>query len=81
MQIDSILPNSALPETPVLIKGTGLDAASKLLFGDEPVRFKVNRTGSIEANVPSGSGTVDVMVEQEDGDKSNSVSFTFLGVH
>lgn len=79
MQIDSITPNSALPDTPVIIKGDGLDAADKLLFGDESVPFKVTKTGSIEANVPSGSGTLDVTAEQ-DGDTSNSVSFTFLEI-
>jgi hypothetical protein len=81
MKIDSITPDSALPGTPVLIKGDGLDAADKLLFGDEQVPFKVGSTGSIEADVPSGSGTVEVMFELADGDKSNSVSFTFLKVH
>ncbi|MFZ0876977.1 MAG: IPT/TIG domain-containing protein [Pseudonocardiaceae bacterium] len=80
MQIDSITPNSALPDTPVIIKGDGLDAADKLLFGDESVPFKVTKTGSIEANVPSGSGTLDVTAELPDGDKSNSVSFTFLAI-
>lgn len=80
MQIDSIIPNSALPKTPVIIKGDGLDAADKLLFGDESVPFKVTRTGSIEANVPSGSGTLDVTVELKDGGNSNSVSFTFLTI-
>lgn len=81
MQIDSITPNSALPDTPVIIKGDGLDAADKLLFGDESVPFKVTKTGSIEANVPSGSGTLDVTAELTDGDKSNSVSFTYLEVY
>lgn len=80
MKIDSIVPNSALADTPVMIKGEGVDAADKLLFGDEPVPFTVSKTGNIEANVPSGSGTVDVTVELEDGEKSNSVSFTFLEV-
>ena len=81
MKIDSITPDSALPDTLVLIKGDGLDATGKLFFGDESVPFKVNPTGGIEANVPSGSGTVEVTVELEDGDKSNSVSFTFLKVY
>jgi hypothetical protein len=81
MKIDSITPDSALPGTTLLIKGDGLDAADKLLFGDEQVPFKVNGTGSVEADVPSGSGTVEVMFEREDGDKSNSVSFTFLQVY
>lgn len=81
MKIDSITPDSALPGTTLLIKGDGLDAADKLLFGDEQVSFKVNGTGSVEADVPSGSGTVEVMFELEDGDKSNSVSFTFLQVY
>jgi IPT/TIG domain len=80
MKIDSITTNPAPPGQPVIIQGDGLDAAEKVLFGDESVPFKVNSTGSIEANVPSGSGTVDVTVELEDGDKSNSVSFTFLEV-
>ncbi|MFY9808298.1 MAG: IPT/TIG domain-containing protein [Pseudonocardiaceae bacterium] len=79
MQIDSITPKSALPNTPVIIKGDGLDAVDKLLFGGEPVPFKVTKTGNIEANVPSGSGTLDVTAEQ-DGDTSNSVSFTFLEI-
>jgi hypothetical protein len=80
MKIDSVTPDSALPDTPVLIKGEGLDAAKTLYFGDQSVPFKVNSTGSIEANVPDGSGTVDVIVEGK-GDKSNSVSFTYLKVH
>jgi len=80
MQIDSITPNSALPRTPVIIKGNGLDAADKLLCGDESVPFKVTRTGSIEADVPSGSGTLEVTAALEDGEKSNSVSFTFLSI-
>ena len=44
MKIDSITPNSALPDTPLLIKGEGLDTADKLLFGGKPVPFKVNNT-------------------------------------
>jgi hypothetical protein len=80
MKIDSVTPDSALPDTPVLIKGEGLDAAKTLYFGNRSVPFKVNRTGSIEADVPDGSGTVDVSVEGN-GDKSNSVSFTYLKVH
>lgn len=80
MKIDSITPDSALPETPVLIKGDGLDAAKTLYFGNRSVPFKLNSTGSIEANVPEGSGTVDVTAEGT-GDKSNSVSFTYLTVH
>jgi hypothetical protein len=80
MKIDSITPNSAIPDTPVLIKGDGLDAADRLLFGDKPVPFKVNKTGSIEVDVPSGTGTVDVTAELGDGDKSNSVSFTYLEI-
>ena len=63
MNIDSITPDAALPDTPVLLNGTGLEAAYKLLFGEEPVPFKVNKTGTLEASVPSGSGTVDVTVE------------------
>ena len=81
MKIDSVTPGSALPDTPVLIKGEGLDAAETLYFGDQSVPFKVSGTGSIEANVPEGSGTVEVSVEQEDGDKSNSVPFEYLEVH
>lgn len=80
MRIDSITTNPAPPGQPMIIQGDGLAAAEKLLFGDEPVPFKVNSTGSIEANVPHGSGTVDVTVEGEDGDRSDSVSFTFLDV-
>ncbi len=78
MKIDNIITSPAPPGQPVIIQGDGLDAAEKLLFGDESVPFKVNSTGSIEATVPNGSGTVDVTVELENGDKSNSVSFTFL---
>lgn len=81
MKIESITPDSALPGTRLLINGEGLDTASKLLFGNEPVAFNVSGTGSIDADVPSGSGTVEVMFELADGDKSNSVSFTFLKVH
>ncbi len=81
MKIDSITPNSALPNTPLLIKGDGLDTADKLSFGGEPVPFKVSSTGSIETTAPDGSGTVEVIAELEGGDKSNSVSFTFLKVH
>lgn len=80
MKINSVTPASALPDTPVLIKGDGLDAAKSLYFGDQSVPFKINGTGSIEASVPSGSGTVDVTVE-EDGGKSNSVTFTYLQVY
>jgi len=80
MKIDSVIPASALPGTPVLIKGDGLDAAQTLYFGDQSVPFKINSTGNIEASVPSGSGTVDVTVEEK-GDKSNSVSFTYLKVY
>lgn len=80
MKINSVTPASALPDTPVLIKGDGLDAAQALYFGDQSVPFKINGTGTIEASVPSGSGTVDVTVE-ENGEKSNSVSFTYLQVY
>jgi hypothetical protein len=57
-----------------------LDAAETLYFGDQSVPFKVSGTGSIEANVPEGSGTVEVTVA-DGGDKSNSVSFTYLQVY
>jgi hypothetical protein len=80
MKIDSVTPGSALPDTPVLIKGEGLDAADALYFGTQSVPFKVNSTGTIEASVPDGSGTVDITAE-EHGDKSNSVSFTYLKVY
>jgi len=65
----------------MLIKGDGLDGAHKLLFGGESVPFKVNSTGTLEADAPSGSGTIEVTAELEDGGRSNSVSFTFLEVH
>ena len=55
-----------------------MDGAQKLLFGDESVPFKINNTGGIETEVPHGSGTVEVAVESADGNKSNSVSFTYL---
>lgn len=80
MKLNSVTPGSALPDTPVLIKGDGLEAVDALYFGDQSVPFKVNNTGTIEASVPDGSGTVDVTVE-EHGDKSNSVSFTYLKVY
>jgi hypothetical protein len=80
MKIDSVTPGSALPHTPVIIKGNGLDAADALYFGDQSVPFKVNSTGTLEADVPDGSGTVEVTAE-EHGDKSNSVSFTYLKVY
>jgi hypothetical protein len=80
MKINSVTPESALPETPVIIKGDGLDAVDALYFGDQSVPFKVTNTGSIEASVPDGSGTVDVTVEQN-GNKSNSISFTYLKVY
>jgi hypothetical protein len=80
MKLNSVTPGSALPDTPVIIKGDGLDAVDALYFGDQSVPFKVNSTGTIEASVPDGSGTVDVTVE-EHGDKSNSVSFTYLKVY
>jgi hypothetical protein len=74
MKIDSITPDSALPGTPVLIKGDGLDAADKLLFGDEQVPFKVGSTGSIEADVPSGPAPSDA------GAGQRSIIFRFPGV-
>jgi hypothetical protein len=80
MKINNVTPGSALPNTPVLIEGEGLEAAKTLYFGDRSVPFKVNNTGSLQADVPDGSGIVEVSVEG-DGDKSNSVSFTYLKVH
>jgi IPT/TIG domain len=78
MKIDKIVTDPAPPGQLVLIQGEGLEGAHKVVFGDEPVPFKVNSTGSLEVTVPSGSGRVDVVVEQENGERSNSVSFTFL---
>jgi hypothetical protein len=80
MKINSVTPEKALPDTPVIIKGDGLDSVDALYFGDQSVPFRINNTGTIEANVPDGTGTVDVTVE-EHGDKSNSVSFTYLKVY
>lgn len=80
MKIDSVVTNPAPPGQLVIIQGEGLSDAQKLLFGDESVPFTVNSTGSIETEVPPGSGTVEVAVELADGNKSNSVSFTFLEV-
>jgi len=81
MKIDKIITNPAPPGQLVIIEGDGLAAADKLHFGGEPIPFKVNSTGGIETTIPSGSGTVEVAVEGQDGEKSNSVSFTFLEVH
>jgi hypothetical protein len=81
MKIDKIITNPAPPGQLVLIEGNGLDEADKLHFGDESIPFKVNSTGSIETTIPGGSGTVEVTAEGKDGDKSNSVSFTYLEVH
>ncbi|MGH3693518.1 MAG: IPT/TIG domain-containing protein [Pseudonocardiaceae bacterium] len=80
MKIDKIITNPAPPGQLVIIEGDGLASADKLHFGGEPTPFKVNSTGSIETTIPSGSGTVEVIVEGEDGGKSNSVSFTYLEV-
>ncbi|HKR52541.1 MAG TPA: IPT/TIG domain-containing protein [Pseudonocardiaceae bacterium] len=80
MKIDNIITNPAPAGQLIIIQGDGLGAAEQLRFGDEPVPFKVNSTGGIETTVPDGSGTVEVAVEEKDGTKSNSVSFTYLEV-
>ena len=78
MKIDAIITNPAPPGQLLIIQGEGLDAAHKLLFGNEPVPFKINSTGGIETEAPNGSGEVEVTAESEDGNKSNSVIFTYL---
>jgi hypothetical protein len=80
MKIDNIITSPAPPGQPVIIQGEGLDAAHKLLFGNDSVPFKINNTGGIETEVPPGSGSVEVSVESADGTKSNSVSFSYLEV-
>jgi uncharacterized protein YfaP (DUF2135 family) len=78
MKIDTIITDPAPPGQLIIIRGEGLEGAQKLLFGNESVPFNINSTGSIEAEVPQGSGKVEVTVESADGNKSNSVSFTFM---
>lgn len=81
MKIDNVIANPAPSGQLIIIQGDGLGEAQKLLFGGESVPFSVNSTGSIETEVPAGSGTVEVAVEQADGNRSNSVSFTYLEVN
>lgn len=80
MKIDKIITNPAPPGQLVIIEGDDLEAAEKLHFGDESIPFNINSTGGMETTIPNGSGTVEVIAEGKDGQKSNSVSFTFLEV-
>jgi hypothetical protein len=40
MRIDSVLPNRASPGQSVIIQGDGLEAAEKVLFGDQESLLK-----------------------------------------
>ncbi|HEY3691877.1 MAG TPA: IPT/TIG domain-containing protein [Pseudonocardiaceae bacterium] len=66
MRIDSVLPNRASPGQSVIIQGDGLEAAEKVLFGDQEVSFEVNGE-TLVAEVPDGSGPVEVTVEGASG--------------
>lgn len=80
MKIDSVIANPASPGQPMIVQGDGWDTAHKLLFGDKPVPCRDNNAGDSETEISCGSGTVEVTIELENGNKSNSVRFTFLEV-
>lgn len=74
MRIDSVLPNRTSPGQSVIIQGDGLEAAEKVVFGDDEVCFNVDGE-TLVADVPDASGTVGVTVEG-DGGQSNTFEIT-----
>ena len=74
MQIDSILPNRMSPGQVVVIQGGGLATVEKVFFDGQEVSFKVDGE-SLTADVPDGSGPVEVVVEGG-GDNSNAYQVT-----
>jgi hypothetical protein len=66
MRIDSVLPNRTSPGQSVIIQGDGLEAATKVLFGDQEASFELDGE-TLVAEVPDASGEVEVTVEGPDG--------------
>jgi hypothetical protein len=57
--------------TPVTITGTGFDPRVKVFFGTEPgAKVEIVNGTTIKAETPAGTGEVDVMVLNPDGQKS-----------
>jgi hypothetical protein len=66
MRIDSVLPDRASPDSSVIIQGDGLEAATKVFFGDQEALFEVDGE-TLVVEVPDVSGQVEVTVEGADG--------------
>jgi IPT/TIG domain len=71
MQIDSILPNRVSPGQSVIIQGDGLEAAVKVLVGDQEVAFEIDGE-TLVVEIPDISGEVDVTVQGADSESDTS---------
>jgi hypothetical protein len=74
LRIDSILPNLASPGHSVIIQGSDLGTATKVLFGDQEALFEVDGE-TLVVHVPDGAGAVEVTIEGSDGQR-DIVNFT-----
>lgn len=61
--INNISPNPAPAGTTVEIEGVGFQQLDKLFFGDQEVSFEAIDDTRLRAQVPEGSGTVQVTLK------------------
>jgi hypothetical protein len=74
MRIDSVLPDRVSPGQSVIIQGDGLEATTKVVFGDQEAPFELDGE-TLAVEVPDASGEVEVTVEGADG-TSDATSVT-----
>lgn len=77
--ITGVSPSSGASGTSVTLTGTGFTGTSQVLFGGFGSSFTVNSDTQITVTVPSGSGTVDITVENVAGSSTEVGGFTYTG--
>ena len=76
--IASVSPSNGTTASAVVISGTGLTGATTVTFGGHAAySFKIASDTRIEATVPHGSGTVDVVVVTPRGTAKKAGAFTY----
>lgn len=76
--ITGVSPSTGTSGTSVTITGTGFTGTSQVLFGGFGSTFTVVSDTEISAQVPGGSGTVDVLVGNPVGSSTEVGAFTYV---
>ncbi|MEV5411247.1 IPT/TIG domain-containing protein [Thermopolyspora sp. NPDC052614] len=80
IQLKELRPNSGPSEgdDQVELIGSGLATTEQVWFGSEPAEFEEEGDTRLTIWTPPGSGEVDVYVIDQDGNRSNSLRYSYF---